>query len=830
MGNRRAELPFLGDTASRGSQTLPVAITHLDTYDQATEPCLRVASQIPLKRFRDLKPIPRSDPIRQGLTMTPPETPQNSAKKRRTFPFSNRECNPEPPHEEPMEFNLDDFAYTMLPDPHQFYNRFNDDLVIDHYKPSARSYSGAQRKGIVEPFPDSASYTEHISESLQATFPLEEQTPLPADLMTALKFHRDHSRETIREFQSSQLKNLRVMAEECKAETEKWYRFTPEELRGTVGSVHIALLAHLTRFTRIRGTDWLMQFVVGFPITGILSQRHVFPVEMGEQTAITDPNSLHLSKTSRFKARAPRAQSRHSQVLWDEALEQVAKGWLEKPLPLDNNGNFRDNPTDPINIAFRFGVSQSDKLRGCDDFKDALTNKCCYISTPITLPGWDHIAAATRVLSTCQTAWAFGKIDHEAAYKALPLRPADARHAVLAIWDPLSRLWYGFKPKTLLFGSTAAVLHYNCLSRIIASIACRVLLIPTVGYFDDFGFLVNARDAAMTMAAFTELFSILGLTLKTAKSVVGTHNSFLGLSAHFPAPTNQMTLSLTLLPEKAAKWAASINEFIREGFISHAALESLIGRLGFAQSAIFGKFARAMLKPLYAKLYAPRYSPALTPALIRNLLWWGATLKNLSPRKITFNRSKPDWVIYTDAAFEEGKAGARLASILFRVPAKPSTLKAELVFSSQPSESEVKFFESTSTIFGLELSAIVLTIYRSRATLRNKAVVIYTDNNAALAALINGDSSSRAAYTLIATFWFIAATYNMSVWFERVETKRNIADLPTRNVALPFSSNEISEFPSLSEALDFYEQHIAVNAPSIAELGLAGTPLIPLGE
>ena len=245
-------------------------------------------------------------------------------------------------------------------------------------------------------------------------------------------------------------------------------------------------------------------------------------------------------------------------------------------------------------------MSQSGKLRGCGDFKDAFTNKCCHINTPITLPGWDHIASAARILSTKHNAWAFGKIDHEAAYKALPLRPADTRHAVIAIWGPNTKAWFGFRPRTLLFGSTAAVLHYNCLSRIIASLACRILLIPTLGYFDDFGFLVNAPDAAMTMAAFTELFTILGLSLKTAKSVVGTHNTFLGLSAHFPSPTNQMTLSLALSQDKANSWASIIDGIIKDGHLHHALLESLIGRLGFAQTAVFGRFARAMLKPLYA--------------------------------------------------------------------------------------------------------------------------------------------------------------------------------------------------------------------------------------
>lgn len=125
----------------------------------------------------------------------------------------------------------------------------------------------------------------------------------------------------------------------------------------------------------------------------------------------------------------------------------------------------------------------------------------------------------------------------------------------------------------------------------------------------------------------------------------------------------------------------------------------------------------------------------------------------------------------------------------FWVSNEPGQLRAELVLSSRPVIEEVKFFSHTSTIFGLELSAIVLGIFHSRASLRNRAIVIYTDNNAALAALINGDSSV-AAFSLIAVFWFLAAAYNIAIWLERVGAKRNIADPPTRGLASPFILKE----------------------------------------
>ena len=100
-----------------------------------------------------------------------------------------------------MEFDLGGFASKYIPDPHQAYDRFNNDLAIEHYEPSTRSYSGTHRKGVAEPSPCANSYVEHIREALQSPSPSAELTPLPADIETALIFHRDNSRETIREFQ-----------------------------------------------------------------------------------------------------------------------------------------------------------------------------------------------------------------------------------------------------------------------------------------------------------------------------------------------------------------------------------------------------------------------------------------------------------------------------------------------------------------------------------------------------------------------------------------------------------------------------------------------------
>ena len=194
-----------------------------------------------------------------------------------------------------------------------------------------------------------------------------------------------------------------------------------------------------------------MQFINGFPISGNLRQQDVFPMDTSATPDLVGPESLYETTTARFRERSPKATSRFPQQLWEEAIAQVDRGWLYPPEPLDSNSNFLSRPSERFNVEFRFGVPQAGKLRGCDDFKDSLANTTCRVQSPITLPGWDHIAAAARTLSASRQSWAFGEIDHRASYKALPIRPGDSDSAIKALWQPESRGRFGFSTQNETF-------------------------------------------------------------------------------------------------------------------------------------------------------------------------------------------------------------------------------------------------------------------------------------------------------------------------------------------------------------------------------------------
>ena len=78
-----------------------------------------------------------------------------------------------------------------------------------------------------------------------------------------------------------------------------------------------------------------------------------------------------------------------------------------------------------------------------------------------------------------------------------------------------------------MFGSIAAVLHYNCFDRSISTIATILLGIPLVSYVDDFEALLPDELAQGALDTFTRFFDTLGSQMKRAKSEVRPSVTFL---------------------------------------------------------------------------------------------------------------------------------------------------------------------------------------------------------------------------------------------------------------------------------------------------------------
>ena len=191
--------------------------------------------------------------------------------------------------------------------------------------------------------------------------------------------------------------------------------------------------------------------------------------------------------------------------------------------------------------------------------------------------------------------------------------------------------------------------HYNCFARALAVLMNRLLGIPVLNYFDDFGALVPEPlgDRALWMVGNTS--SVLGAPMKTIKSLVDTQLTFLGLLGSFPGPQRGLLLSIELPQGKIAKWSQIIRDHIAGGRITSKHLEKLIGKLSFTQTSVFGRFGRTLLIALHYKLKERPYSEILSPRELDILSRRSQAIATHIARTVEIKPKFPEFVIYTDA-------------------------------------------------------------------------------------------------------------------------------------------------------------------------------------
>ena len=674
-----------------------------------------------------------------------------------------------------------------------------DDVAIQHYIPPPLSFMSAQRKGVRDPCSTAKSYQDHLAQALEQPFPMAADCPLPDDIREAIKFTSRSSNRTLTNFWDAQLSALSTLVEHPECSSEPWYALRPKELSAAPKELNIALLAQLASFTGIGALNWLSGYIYGFPITGTISQSKTFPLTQKPD----NPKPLSLTElwegaADRFRLRSKRPP-KMADTLWTEALQQVDMGWLDQPRLLNADGRFADAPDQPVVNAFRFPVIQGEKIRACDDLKASLTNRACSVLSPITLPTWEHIAQISSELALSRRAIALGKADESDAYKKQPLSPSDATSAVITLYGP-DKKWYGFISRSQIFGSTASVIHYNTFSRLLVSLFVRLFGIPMVGFFDDFGFVIFADVMDQALSAFINFCRLLGVHLSAKKCAVGTTITFLGLKGSFPSPSNRFTLRIALDPEKATKWSSLIESFISAQSIDSNSLDKLLGRLSFATTNIFGKFARAMAKPLYDLRHSPNFVEPLNDELTLNLKWWLSALVGDLSRSVGTRPVYPRYIIYTDASWKPSTQKGRIAAILIE---RQSGRLIEVLSSEAPLR-VVKYFDRSSAIYGLELFALVAAFATWQDRLAGRQVSAFVDNDPSSNGLIRGAAKFLIAHNFILRFWQLCGHRSISVWFERVPSPVNLADLPTRDRSLPFPVDHMREFPLIDTLINFF--------------------------
>ena len=139
--------------------------------------------------------------------------------------------------------------------------------------------------------------------------------------------------------------------------------------------------------------------------------------------------------------------------------------------------------------------------------------------------------------------------------------------------------------------------------------------------------------------------SVLGFSLEPEKECPpATETHILGARIRL----SEYDIEAFLPDRKRAAITAELASVLQRRKLTPADAGKLRGRLGFAQSFIFGKFGRAHLAPLTARQHAIGPVRALNPDLFEVLPWWINMLHSATPRRLSCFREHPI-VVYSDA-------------------------------------------------------------------------------------------------------------------------------------------------------------------------------------
>ena len=201
--------------------------------------------------------------------------------------------------------------------------------------------------------------------------------------------------------------------------------------------------------------------------------------------------------------------------------------------------------------------------------------------------------------------------------------------------------------------------------------------------------------------------------------------------------------------------------------------ESLRGRLNFAEGQIFGRGANLRMRAL-AKACKRAGFVKVSGDLLEALLYLRDRVV-LDERRVT-TAKRMCYHLYTDALLEGGVSG--LGGILFNASQLvinwfAETVGAGLLETINPDGKE-------GFIYEMEVCAAVQGVCRLCTSLRSADIVLFCDNEAALAALIACKSDSPFVTTQLSQLCNLEAALDLNIWFEPVPSASNPADEPSR--------------------------------------------------
>ena len=370
-------------------------------------------------------------------------------------------------------------------------------------------------------------------------------------------------------------------------------------------------------------------------------------------------------------------------------------------------------------------------------------------------------------------------LDLKSAYKQLPLHPADANKTVVVLKNPERSSVDFFVMRTLPFGSSASVLHFNRVSYLLWALGCKLGLVWSC-YYDDYPILCPTGLEQSSVGAAKALFNLLGFRYAEDKLAPPADKSeILGVEVDLSDSASGV-VKVRNKQDRIGEIEANLDEIINSGRVKPKDVPSQLGRLQFADLQVAGRAGKIAMYDLRQLESLSQRVVNLEPTPVNALEILKRRLTSGKPRTLTSRPIGKPWILFTDGALEysddgeaEGSIGAVLASPSGKVYYFGCRLPQALLKSWQT--------DGQGHVIGLvELYACVVALRHWQAELCGNRVILFVDNYGAQDCLVKGTAAVLAWRKLLMVLEETDDEMFANLWITRVPSSSNPADFPSR--------------------------------------------------
>ena len=646
---------------------------------------------------------------------------------------------------------------------------------------------------------------QHIEQALGLQHPSLTECAIPDDVKVAAfnLFTKGHTE--LAKMRVQKMMRWTALKKELEEQEKEMRKSLDADVNRVTEGKPLLLFERLLQDTGFQDKSVVDHMRHGVRLTGweepspLYGPKYTLPTLTSEQL-----DEQALTRRQALLARKPTADElAQAPTLKAESEEEVQRGFLRGPYTSP------EQVTEAVgcetwSLTKRFVLLQGEeqKPRVIDNFRESAVNAAFGVVSHLTLQDSDFLASLCAMLMRmardsntvevtlsdgivlsgdvhpemkCQPAFQGRCFDLSKAYKQVAIHPSSVKHAVLGHVTQ-DKKWLFYISRSLPFGATASVYGFNKVTRALLHLLVVELNFLSGVYFDDFPVIEVAplcRLTSKTMASFFELFGWLHAT--HGKKAVDFSGEMVALGVVFVVKNLwSQTFEISNKQGRLDRLLEILERGRNDLDALRAAARQIHGLLNFASGFVLGH----SLKPCaqgFSEL--ANFGLSVADHEVEELRCLTATLlRKARPRSVEPCLFSSPLIIYTDGAFEQG-VGTWGALVLDREAG------TRTVFSGRVPDELIKFWTAHAgkqVICEVEMYAFLCVRWQLRHAWKKRSAICFIDNEACRVSLIKRRSASPCMFAMLTAISILDTVVPTSVWFERVPSAANPADLPSR--------------------------------------------------